>query len=131
MMNQKQPKYKSKYENEVAQILGSLVKYETDILYYIVPETIRKYNPDFTFKSKKPIYLETKGKWTPEDRKKHVLLKEQYPDIKIVLLFQDASKRISKKSKTTYGEWATKHNLTWLDYRTIEKENLYESIKNV
>lgn len=118
----KKPRFKSKWEGQVAEQIekyGLPILYEHDKIVYIVPESEHKYNPDFGIA--KGVYIEAKGKWTSEDRKKHVLLKEQHPDLKIYIVFQNANQKIRKGSKTSYGDWATKHGIEW-SHKQIKKE---------
>ncbi len=108
-------KYKSKLELSVAEELGTKAEYEPDKIKFVQPAKNRFYVPDF--KIGKDTYIETKGKWTSDDRMKHVWLQEQHPEITIYILFQNSSVKLNKRSKTTYGDWATKNNLKWADYR--------------
>lgn len=115
-------KYKSKFEKTVGDLLGTRASYEPDKLRFTQPSKQRVYIPDF--KIAEFTYIECKGKWTAEDRAKHVWVHEQHPEKRIILLFQNSKVRLSKRSKTTYGEWATKNGLEWYDW----KEGLPESI---
>ena len=123
----KQNDFKSKLEIEVANYLGDNATYESEYIEFTQPAKQRKYCPDF--KTKAGVFIECKGKWVTEDRLKHVWLKAQHPDKRIVLLFQNPSVKINKRSKTTYGDWATKNNIEWYDWRskTIPKELILES----
>mgnify|MGYP002700980301 FL=1 len=51
----------------------------------------RKYTPDFLLPN--GIIIETKGLFTAQDRRKHILIKKQHPelDIRFVLLIVDLS----------------------------------------
>jgi hypothetical protein len=103
--------YKSGLEKkfqEASKDLGWVLPYEQDKIKYTVPEKVHTYTPDFTVT--KNIYIETKGLWTAADRKKALLIKEQYPDIRILYVFQ-RDQKLSKKSNTTYLEWAEKQGL--------------------
>jgi len=75
-------------------------------LSYTVPASVHSYTPDFyiTTKSGKEIIIEAKGIWDREDRKKHVLIKQQYPDLDIRFIFSYSKKKIGKTSKTTYAD---------------------------
>lgn len=42
-------------------------------------------------------------------------VKAQNPGIDIRLVFQNARNRLNKKSKTTYGDWATKNGFQFSD----------------
>lgn len=61
------------------------------------------------------LIVETKGRFTAADRKKHLLIKEQHPDLDIRFLFQRSASRLSKKSKTTYADWCRKHGFQFAD----------------
>lgn len=62
------------------------------------------------------MYIETKGKFTADDRKKLLAVKEQHPNVVIYLLFQRAYNKLSPKSKTTYADWSEKNGFAWADY---------------
>ncbi len=119
--------YKSKWEGRVADRLKELglpVKYETTILKYTVPESQHTYKPDFTLS--KTLFIEAKGKFDAQDRKKHLLLLKQHPDKEIWLVFMNPRNRLSKKSKTTYMEWCQKNGVRFLNMEQIgslKKEN--------
>lgn len=112
--------FKSGLEETIANEL-SLKKvdfgYEEEKLTYVVPETVHRYTPDFKIRKSNDriLYIETKGRWVTADRKKLKLVKEQYPDLDIRILFQNAKNRISKKSKTTYADYADKIGLPWAE----------------
>lgn len=109
------PDYRSHFEREVGEFLGTRAVHEPERIYFTQPSKQRFYLPDF--KTEGGIFIECKGRWVASDRQKHVWLKEQHPDKRIILLFQDAKIRLSKRSKTTYGEWATKNNLEWYSWK--------------
>lgn len=120
----KQIKYKSKFEKHFAALLDSndiKFKYESAKLPYV---TSHNYNPDFEIAP--GVYLETKGYWRAADRAKILAVKKQHPDKTVIMVFQDPNKTISKTSKTTYSQWATKHDIQW-----IEPCNLLELIKSL
>lgn len=79
-----------------------------------------QYNPDW--KIREGVYLETKGLFKAQDRAKHLYIKQQHPDIKVYLVFQNPNNRLSRVSKTTYGEWCDKHGIEWATLDTIPKE---------
>lgn len=87
---------------------GWKLPYEMDKIKYTIPESKHTYTPDFTVTEN--IYIETKGLWTGADRKKAVLISQQHPEIKILYVLQ-RNQGLSKKSKTTYLDWAAKNNL--------------------
>ncbi len=88
-------------------------EYEQHIIEYIKPETKHKYHPDF--KLPNGIFVETKGRFLADDRKKHILIKKQYPELDIRFLFQNSKTKISKGSKTSYADWCDKHGFQYAD----------------
>lgn len=104
--------YKSKFEADFHAKYPQLT-YETDKIKYVVEHT---YNPDW--KVKEGVYIETKGLWKAQDRAKHLHIREQHPEITVYLVFQNPNNKLSRVSKTTYGEWCDKHGIEWT---TLEK----------
>jgi len=107
----KKGKYRSTLEAWVALLLVRKkvlpIKYETITIPYIQPEMKRKYTPDFILPN--GIMIEVKGKFTREDRKKHLWIKEQHPELDIRFLFQACDNKIHKDSDTTYASWCDKY----------------------
>ena len=104
--------YRSGFEHKVSEKLTECkVKfgYETTQIKYIKPETHHKYTVDFTLPN--GILVETKGRWVLEDRKKHLLIKEQHPELDIRIVFQNPRGKIRKGSKTTYADFCDKHEI--------------------
>ena len=83
-------------------------KYETENerIPYTDPKT-HTYLPDFRLAN--GIYVECKGWFKAEDRKKHLLIKYQHPELDIRFIFSNPNSRLSKKSKTTYADWCVKN----------------------
>ena len=96
---------------------GLSFEYETDKIRYTVPARTSLYTPDFKLikLNGEPMYIESKGLFETKDRKKHLLLRDQFPDLDIRLLFQRASNRISNTSSTTYAKWADSKGITWAE----------------
>ena len=118
--------YRSGFENKVASALSEQrVKfgYEVTQIQYIKPETQHKYTVDFTLPN--GILIETKGRWTMEDRKKHILIKKQHPELDIRFVFQNPKGKIRKGSKTTYSDFCDKNGILWAD-KDIPAEWLLE-----
>jgi len=92
-------------------------EYEAHTLEYLVPSRKAKYTPDFyiTTKSKKIIIIESKGRFLTADRQKMIRIKAQHPTLDIRFVFSRSATTISKKSKTTYGDWAKKHGFPYAD----------------
>ena len=108
--------YRSGFENKVASALSEQkvnFKYEVTQIKYIKPQTSHKYTVDFTLPN--GILIETKGRWTLEDRKKHLLIKKQHPNVDIRFVFQNPNGKIRKGSKTTYADFCEKYDIPWAD----------------
>jgi len=86
-------------------------EYEKHQIQYTKPATNHTYKPDFRLPN--GIFIETKGRFTLEDRKKHLLIKQQKPDLDIRFVFQNPNAKLTKKSKTTYSMWADKNGFKW------------------
>jgi len=71
----------------------------------------RTYTPDFLLPN--GIIIETKGRFTPEDRRKHLLIKKQHPKLDIRFVFSNANSRLRKGAKTTYASWCEKHGFQY------------------
>jgi hypothetical protein len=91
--------------------------YEISMFEFEVAET-RKYTPDWTLiiqPGGHHIYIEYKGVLDIATRKKMKLVKKQHPHLDIRFVFQVASNKINKGSKTTYGMWADTWGFPWAD----------------
>ena len=109
--------YRSKFEYDIAQFLKKKRKkfeYETKPIRYTKPATKHSYRPDFILPN--GIIIEAKGRFSASDRKKHVLIKQQYPDLDIRFVFQRAANTLTRGANSaTYGEWADKNGFLWAD----------------
>lgn len=85
-------------------------EYETLKLKYLVSET-RTYTPDFILSN--GIIIETKGRFLPSDRKKHLLIQKQHPALDIRFVFSNPNAKIRKGSKTSYADWCDKHGFLY------------------
>lgn len=99
---------RSKLEEKVAsqlELSGVVFLYEETSFPYTVPSSNHIYTPDFEIVKKdgKSMFIESKGIWDYEDRYKHLLLRQQSPDLDIRFVFQRATGKIRKGSKTTYA----------------------------
>ena len=92
---------------------GIKVEYETEKLAYTIPASQHTYNPDF--KLPNGIFVETKGRFVAADRKKHLLVKAQNPTLDIRFVFSNSKNKITKTSKTTYGDWCDKNGYKYSD----------------
>ena len=74
----------------------------------------RSYKPDFVLESN-GIIVETKGRFTPADRRKHLRIKEQYPKLDIRFVFTNSRAKINTGSKTSNGQWCERHGFLYAD----------------
>ena len=102
---------RSGLEDEVEKQLKRLkvpYRYEdaVDKVEYLIPSAFHTYNPDFviTTKSGKEIIIEAKGVWDKIDRDKHMLIRQQHPELDIRFVFSYSKGKIRKGSKTTYRD---------------------------
>lgn len=108
--------YKSGIEKDVADQIrraGKEVQYEPFKIPYVIPESDHHYTPDYVLPN--GIVIETKGRFLLADRKKHILIKEQYPDLDIRFVFSRSNGRLRKGSKTTYAVWCQKNGFMYAD----------------
>ena len=95
---------------------GVAYEYEKLVLPYIQPEQNRKYTPDIRLLDSE-IIVEIKGRWVTSDRQKISLIKKQYPHIDFRMVFSNSKTKISKISKTTYGDYCDKLGIPYADKR--------------
>ena len=120
LKNKEQPKYRSNLEKDIGNLLEGLgvsFQYESEKLGYTIEH---HYTPDFVLPNY--IYLETKGYWSPSDRRKILNVLKANPEIDLRMVFQSPYNKINKKSKTTYAMWCDKHNIPWTSYHNIPLE---------
>lgn len=118
--------YRSGLESKVSAQLneaGVDFEYETFKIEYQVNET-RKYTPDFRLPN--GIIVETKGRFISDDRKKHLLVQQQHPDLDIRFVFSNSKAKLNKGAKSTYADWCIKHGFLYAD-KTIPEEWLNET----
>lgn len=111
----RQDGYRSGLEAAIAKQMtsrGTAFEYEKTKLPYIQPAQKRQYLPDFHLLSS-GIWIEAKGLFTSDDRKKMLLIKEQYPDLDLRMVFSSAGAKIYKGSKTTHAKWCEEHGFPW------------------
>jgi hypothetical protein len=109
--------YRSGLEETIAKDLreaGISFLYEDKKITYQVNQ-VRTYTPDFILPN--GIIIETKGRFVVDDRMKHLMIREQYPHLDLRFVFSNSRNKIRKGSKTTYGDWCTKHGFLYADKR--------------
>lgn len=97
------------------------IKIEWEDLMY------RTYTPDFVLPN--GIIIEVKGRFTSDDRRKHLAVKRQHPKLDIRFVFESSKRKLSKGSKSSYGQWCDKHGFMYYD-RIIPQEWLNEKGKD-
>lgn len=112
--NKKKSQLESKLEDRTLAFLKGLkgarkfqIGYETEKLPYTIHAN---YVPDFVleFKDGRKLYIETKGYFDDQARKKMEAVKKDHPDIDLRIVFE-RDNPIRKRAKSRYSDWATKH----------------------
>ena len=122
--------FRSGLEKKVSeQILEAGIKllYETDKIQFTIPARQAKYTPDF--KLPKPggfFFVETKGIWAVQDRQRHILIRQQLPELDIRFVFSNQNARLYKGSPTTYAAYCEKHGFRYAN-KVIPDEWLDEA----
>lgn len=123
--------FRSGLEDRNAKHMDKLgVKYDFERFHinYVVPARDAKYTPDFVLAN--GIIIETKGIWEVDDRKKHLLIREQYPDLDIRMVFSNSNSKIYKGSPTSYADFCTKHGIQFAD-KLVPRDWLKEARKEI
>jgi len=118
--------YRSGLEEVNAEYLkecGVKVQYEEHKVHFMYPPRDAKYTPDWVLPN--GIVVETKGRFMVADRKKHLIIKTQHPELDIRFVFSNPKSKISKGSKTTYAMWCEKHGFAY-DKQLIPEEWMKE-----
>lgn len=118
-------RYRSGLEKEAAAFLKERqkkveyekIKIEWEDLRY------RTYTPDFELDN--GIIVETKGIFDSDDRRKHLEVKRQHPDLDIRFVFSNARSKLYKGAKSRYCDWCDKNGFKW-SHRIIPEEWLKE-----
>ena len=121
--------YRSGLELKISEYLQELkikflyegIKIEWEDLAY------RTYTPDFVLPN--GIIIETKGRFTVADRRKHKCIKKQHPELDIRFVFTNSKCKLQKGAKTSYAQWCIKHGFQYYD-RIIPEDWLKEKGKN-
>lgn len=114
----KKVKYRSGLEEKVVAELTKLrIAFTYESLKIRYQKKVSTYTPDIILSN--GIILEVKGYFTAEDRAKHLLIKDQHPELDIRFVFQMSSKKIHKSSTTTYGDWCERYGFKYAEYTSI------------
>ena len=120
--------YRSGLEDQIASFLKEhqkevryeKLKIEWEDLRY------RTYTPDFELDN--GIFIETKGMFDNDDRRKHIAIKEQHPELDIRFVFSNANEKLYKGAKSRYCDLCDKNGFKWAQ-RIIPQEWLTEKGK--
>lgn len=102
--------HRSGLEDKIAQQIknhGESEVYEKTEIKYVIPESQHTYTPDFVLSN--GIIVEAKGIFDSDDRKKHLLIKKQFPHLDIRFVFSSLTTKICKGSNTTVAKWCEKY----------------------
>ena len=108
--------YRSGLEDNIAKQLKRLntgAEYEPFKIPYYIPKSDHTYTPDFVLPN--GIVIESKGRFTLEDRKKHILLQQQWPDLELRFVFSSSKSKLRKGSKTTLANWCDRNGFLYAD----------------
>ena len=81
------------------------------MISYVQPSKRRKYTPDFVLDN--GVIIETKGRFVRADRQKHLMIKEQFPELDIRFVFTNPNAKLQKGAKSTYGQWCDKYKFLY------------------
>ena len=123
--------YRSGLELKVSQYLDNYrIKYKYEAIKIEWEDlAYRTYTPDFILKNN--IIIETKGMFTAADRRKHLCIRKQHPELDIRFVLENSRRKLRKGAKSTYGQWCIRYGFQYYD-RIIPENWLKEkSKKNV
>lgn len=83
------------------------------IKYMPPPPKMKSYTPDLVLDN--GIIIEVKGLFTAKDRKKHLLILEQHPELDIRFIFSKPHTYITASKKKTYAEWCEHYGFKWAE----------------
>lgn len=120
--------YRSGLEEDLAVRLADLGIDYTYEEYKIswLDSKMRKYTPDFVLGN--GIIVETKGRFTAQDRRKHLEIKQQHPHLDIRFVFSNSRAKLYKTARSSYADWCNKNGFLYAD-TTIPDEWLNEPQK--
>ena len=122
--------YRSGLEQEAAAFLESRQKVVAYEKLQIEWEDLKylTYTPDFELDN--GIIIETKGWFSAADRRKHLEIAKQHPNLDIRFVFSNANAKLYKGAKSRYCDWCEKNNFKWA-HRVIPEGWLLEKGKRL
>ena len=79
----------------------------------------RTYTPDFELDN--GIIIEMKGLFSAADRRKHIEVRRQHPELDIRFVFSNAKAKLYKGAKSRYCDWCEKNDFLY-SHRLIPQE---------
>jgi len=117
-------KCRNSFERTILNELDTMkVYYQYEPFRIPYQKPVSHYLPDIVLDN--GTIIEIKGIFDAQDRKKHLLLKEQHPNLNVHFVFQQSNKKITKSSKTTYAAWCEKHGFPYAE-KHLPKEWKYK-----
>ena len=108
-------KYRNKFEEQTALVLGSLCDYEPTKIPYTVH---RNYIPDFVYKQ---ILIECKGFFRVGDVQKYKAIRDSLSKKQeLIFVLHNPKKKLRKGSKMTMSEWCEKEGFRWFTIGTVQ-----------
>ena len=101
--------------------------YEKYKISYTIPSSQHLYTPDFILPN--GIIIEAKGIFEAQDRQKHLLIKQQHPNLDIRFVFSNIKTKIYPGSKTTVATWCEKHGFKYAN-KSIPPSWFKETMKD-
>ena len=96
-----------KLKNDKVKFTYEQTKIEWEDLAY------RTYTPDVILMN--GVIVEIKGMFTPADRRKHLKIKQQHPELDIRFVFESSRRKLRKGSKSSYADWCIKHGFRYYE----------------
>ncbi len=89
--------------------------FEAEQIKFVSQPENHTYTPDFriTTESGKVIFIETKGRMEQTDRKKHLWIKAQHPDLDIRFVFSKPNAWDRAAKTRSYAKWADANGFKW------------------
>lgn len=111
-----------KLTNDSVEFSYEKTKIEWEDLAY------RTYTPDVILLN--GIIVEIKGMFTAADRRKHLKIKQQHPELEIRFVFESSRRKLRKGAKSSYADWCIKHGFRYYD-KEIPEDWLREKGKAI
>jgi len=80
---------------------------------------LRTYTPDFYLPN--GIIIESKGRFTSDDRRKHREVQVQHPLLDIRFVFSNSRAKLYKNAKSNYGDWCDRYGFQYAN-KSIPQE---------